>query len=338
MAEGEVFAGEKKRRLDWYDWSTALSHSIPALLSRGLSKRATRVTAFLSPLADWAVSATPTPSLHRTLTVGLCLDPPHAQSLVDHGPPADDAERVQEFKELWGQKAELRRFKDGSILQASVWENLKDRRNLIVQSAVAYLLKLHFGLGAAAFSYYAAQFDRLLVDPRLTRPADAFTKPIHAFEQLLRQLKSLDLPLSISSVHAVSPSLRSTEVFIPQSTEEAGGYPGMWAPLLDVVLQFESSGHWPDDLEAIRHTKTAFYLRMADELQSQLSLDSTVAADWIEIPISGFTFRLVIHHERELLLLRNAGDQKAIKKVATPLFSLVSFFFSFRFLTQVFPT
>jgi U3 small nucleolar RNA-associated protein 22 len=121
--------------------------------------------------------------------VGICLDSANAYGLVDHGPPADDVEKAQQFKKLWGQKAELRRFKDGSILQAAVWENLKDKRHLIAQYSAAYLLKMHFGISASTFSYYAAQFDSLLVDPSLTKSADSFTKPIHAFEQFLKQLK-----------------------------------------------------------------------------------------------------------------------------------------------------
>jgi len=112
-------------------------------------------------------------------------------------------------------------------------------------------------------------------------------------------------------VQAVSPALRYTEVFIPQAVEGGSAALVRWIPLLDVVVQFESSGHWPDDLEAARHTKTAFYLRMADELQSQHSLDSVVTENWLEVRSGGFTFRVVIHHERDLLLLQKTHDQKA---------------------------
>jgi U3 small nucleolar RNA-associated protein 22 len=111
----------------------------------------------------------------------------------------------------------------------------------------------------------------------------------------------------------VSPTLRYTKVFIPQSAEE-GNVPVSWVPFLDVIIQFESSGHWPDDLEAIRHTKTAFYLRMAEELQSQLSLDSTVTEDWLEVKSGGFMFRVVIYHERDLMHLQKTQDLRTTQQ------------------------
>ena len=56
--------------------------------------------------------------------VGLILDTEHAFRLVDHGPAADntDSEAARQFRDLWGDKAELRRFKDGSITESVVWE------------------------------------------------------------------------------------------------------------------------------------------------------------------------------------------------------------------------
>ena len=38
------------------------------------------------------------------------------------------------------------------------------------------------------------------------------------------------------------------------------------------VLQFEVSGKWPDDLDAIKHIKTAFHIKLAEELQEQCHL------------------------------------------------------------------
>jgi hypothetical protein len=50
--------------------------------------------------------------------VGLDLDPAHAARIVDRGPAADDAAAAAAFRAFWGDKAELRRFKDGSIVEA----------------------------------------------------------------------------------------------------------------------------------------------------------------------------------------------------------------------------
>jgi len=84
---------------------------------------------------------------------------------------------------------------------------LKDKRHLIVQSSAAYLLKLHFGITASTFSYYAAQFDSLLIDSSLAKHADSFTKPLHAFEEFLKQLKVFN---------TLSPSCFPDSILIPK--------------------------------------------------------------------------------------------------------------------------
>ena len=47
------------------------------------------------------------------------MDPDHANRIVDKGPPADHAAEAAAFRAFWGEKAELRRFQDGSILEAA---------------------------------------------------------------------------------------------------------------------------------------------------------------------------------------------------------------------------
>lgn len=57
------------------------------------------------------------------LTLGISLNPDTCFRLVDRGPPADHVGEVQAFLDLWGRtKAELRRFKDGAIVHAVVWD------------------------------------------------------------------------------------------------------------------------------------------------------------------------------------------------------------------------
>jgi hypothetical protein len=52
------------------------------------------------------------------VTIALKLDPDVAFRLIDRGPPPTDAKRSQEFRSFWGEKSELRRFKDGAIVEA----------------------------------------------------------------------------------------------------------------------------------------------------------------------------------------------------------------------------
>ena len=52
------------------------------------------------------------------IDVGLIYDTAHATRVLDIGPSSESTEQGKAFRELWGEKAELRRFKDGSIAES----------------------------------------------------------------------------------------------------------------------------------------------------------------------------------------------------------------------------
>jgi hypothetical protein len=65
----------------------------------------------------------------RTLTSSVAalndrIQKQHAFHLVDHGPAAGDEDHValEQSRDFWGDKSELRRFKDGRIVESVVWE------------------------------------------------------------------------------------------------------------------------------------------------------------------------------------------------------------------------
>lgn len=95
------------------------------------------------------------------IVLGFTLNPDTSHRLVDRGPPADDAAATQSFLELWGQpKAQLRRFQDGAIVYAVVWNDEKTEETKttspcslsnddrmqggIVQKIVRHIVALHF--------------------------------------------------------------------------------------------------------------------------------------------------------------------------------------------------
>ena len=71
--------------------------------------------------AQWLPTKAPPTLSEGHVTFGLLLDTDHAFSIVNMGPPADSPEAA-EFHSFWGEKSELRRFQDGSINEAVVWE------------------------------------------------------------------------------------------------------------------------------------------------------------------------------------------------------------------------
>lgn len=61
---------------------------------------------------------------------------------------------------------------------------------------------------------------------------------------------------------------------------------------LDLVLQLEHSSKWPNDLEAVRHVKTSFYLEISKMLHDNHQIVcSNVTKDYLEVFYQGLVFR-----------------------------------------------
>ena len=67
--------------------------------------------------------STESPTGTGYIVLGISVDPEASQRIVDRGPPAEHNDQVKSFVELWGSKAQLRRFKDGAIVQAVIWNS-----------------------------------------------------------------------------------------------------------------------------------------------------------------------------------------------------------------------
>jgi len=83
------------------------------LINRGRSENMP-AKAHLSPRGDGRI------------VLGVSLNTDTCHRIVDRGPTADEPASIQHFLDLWGEKAELRRFKDGAIVQAVVWNSTKN--------------------------------------------------------------------------------------------------------------------------------------------------------------------------------------------------------------------
>jgi len=110
-----------------------------------------------------------------------------------------------------------------------------------------------------------------------------FKGAMMAFDQLVKGLKSLDneLPLSLVNVSPVTECLRYTSVFSPVALPPhlATSIPQCWSyfPAMEIILEFEKSGRWPDDLRAVQKIKLALFERVASALMnSKQGLKATV--------------------------------------------------------------
>ena len=269
------------------------------------------------------------PTDPTNIFIGLVLDQERAFRLVDQGPSATEPRSHAQvaFCDLWGNKAEVRRFQDGSITESVVWHvQDSDERAHIPVMIVRHILERHFGVGNDSVTSWQPEFDKLLrLPPTLTSHCRAagFKAAFIAFQTLASSIKRLgeDLPLTVTNISPVAPELRYTSVFAPVSVPadvvSAFRPCARYIQPISLNLEFEKSARWPDDLVAIQKTKMTFFERLAQLLGKTtpgvharvactLPIGVPPTADHAQLEITtpdGWAFALRIWHDREATLL-----------------------------------
>jgi U3 small nucleolar RNA-associated protein 22 len=279
------------------------------VLSRALGDRVKLVSISSDPVHAWSVKSKQPKKSNEGVSVGLLLNAENVGRIVDHGPAAEEKEESASFQAFWGEKSELRRFKDGSILESLVWS--EDSEESIIHQILEYILQRHFGIDE--FDFLGDEYDEHLKehgDNILSYSSPAFQSVNDAFKDLETSIRGMDeVPLEVRHLAPASSLLRYTAV------RPSGP--------ADIVLQFESSSRWPDDFAAIQMTKIAFLLKIGDALEQSGAASSSCRVGlenesskiinnaYLDIPhSSGVLFRLRIHHDREQTLLeRNLKDR-----------------------------
>ena len=304
--------------------------SIATILRRGLGNRVKAVPLLRRSSTTRELSQAH-PFTPSTIQVGIILDPANAFLLVDRGPSVE--EKNSEFREFWGnEKTELRRFKDGRILESVVWDvKTVDERAHIPVLIVKHLLTHHFAIEEASVFTWQPSFDTLIRLPKAINDvysrlgsslSKGFRDVISAFDSLVKQIKQLeDLPLSVATISPVHSALRHTSALTPVAISgSASSALPPWAryiPSMDIIIEFEKSPRWPDDLAAILKMKLAFFEQIARSLMKAVEgLTARVVADnpspsasfqdrgRLEILTpEGWAFSANIWHEREATLL-----------------------------------
>ncbi|KAJ5154111.1 Nrap protein [Penicillium coprophilum] len=285
-------------------------HALFNVLSRSLGDRVKLVSIVSHAIGPWSVKSKQPKRSSEGVSVGLLLNAENVGRIVDHGPAAEEKEESASFQAFWGEKSELRRFKDGSILESLVWSD--ESETSILYQILEYILQRHFKITTDDFEFVGDEYDELLKengDGILAYSSPAFQSINDAFKELEKSIRGMDeVPLEVRHLAPASSLLRYTSLRPTGAT--------------DVVLQFESSSRWPDDFAAIQMTKVAFLLKIGDSLESSGAASScrvglenesskVINNAFLEIShSSGVLFRLRIHHEREQTLLeRNLKDR-----------------------------
>lgn len=310
-------------KITFLTFENFIINKVYVILKNALGERAHQISVKLDRFQNvFSIAKRKINSQTNNVKIGIIFNPNECEKLVTKGPNNDDEEEVAKFRNFWGQKASLRRFKDGTIQNCVVWQvNGSDPVSL---SIISYALDHHLykDISSNFLTTELPAFNRLLPVPLLPSGSNqpvistaSFMTLKTAFESLSKIISRLSLPLNVKSIFPASSGLRSTSVLQP--VPFAVSNPDFWNEL---VLQFESSARWPDELSALEKTKTAFLLKVLDELNKETAYKAFITKD-DSIPFNnhitllnvltpeGFGFRIRVLTERdEILYLRAVSE------------------------------
>ncbi|KAK6514167.1 hypothetical protein TWF506_008578 [Arthrobotrys conoides] len=196
------------------------------------------------------------------LTIFITLDEKMCRRVLDYGPEVQDTAKTADFREFWEDKAELRRFKDGRVMETVRWDSNSPPTEQILSF-------LHRKLTASFQTtekpaYQGLESGIYLANPPLLRPADdSHETTVSEFEMIanaIRQVKGF--PLGFRKISGVSPSLSFTSVEPPVPCSRYLG------PPLEGELELESSSMWPVDPEQRSRTELGLLLKLRAELEA----------------------------------------------------------------------
>lgn len=192
-------------------------------------------------------------------SVGLLLSE-RAHDPMTLGPASVDPASAA-FRAFWGDRSELRKFKDGRILECVVHG--------------------HDPVGECCM--HAVPGLQLTVrPPREVVAAIGRRTAQQDFDELARRVQSMeDLPLRVTQMTRSSAN--------------------------EALIEFESSGRWPDDLEALQRTKAAMLLACAGPLNGRVAREPDTTSHYLQLQIGSQPYAVRIRHERERQLTAEDG-------------------------------
>ncbi|RCI11617.1 hypothetical protein L249_7511 [Ophiocordyceps polyrhachis-furcata BCC 54312] len=320
----EIHSPETSKRLstsaDRSSAASKLSSDVYRILNRAYGERCKLIHVQQKRPEPWSLHVS-MPRQTTDIVVGLIFDPAHMSRQMEHGPPAEHEKEAAAFRQFWGDKAELRRFKDGSILECVEWTG--KLAGQICEEMARFALKRHLKTGQDELVAHGDGFSSSIGLSHLDK--EAFDAASRAFSTLERDIRGLaDLPLQIRQLSPVSPAARYSSIELPTPPRFHKGRTVIQP--MDVNLYFEASGKWPENLTAIQEAKVDFLLDIDRRLTTthkeittylgredrEVGIENLVYLDIVyddDDDDGGAAFRLrVLCDLEETLLQRRADD------------------------------
>ncbi|CAB3405102.1 unnamed protein product [Caenorhabditis bovis] len=226
------------------------------------------------------------------------------------GPVAQD-ETAREFRALWKNVSELRKFADSRVCECVVWS--LSANDDIPHRILSFITQKIIEIQGSSISW--RKMDGLKSDEQ---EQSAVTKAFANLSATLRSLKGL--PLTITNVHGISPYIRGTEPLMPSvyaafsATNNGRNEVPIddrirpFTPALTVHIKLEYSGRWGNEVESIRRLTSSFYVKMAEKLRRR-DLVAVATIDQLFVLQDGIVFKLVVVNEKMQNVLQEAVEK-----------------------------
>lgn len=237
------------------------------------------------------------------LWIGIVLDPEHSMRLVDIGPSSTDDKQAKEFRAFWGDRSELRQFKDGRICESVVWDFVPPSQRHHIPAIVAKEALERNMAAVENVEWSAKLFDEPLSKITGSKEGASPANLLQALDRLAKRMKDLkEMPLKVNNVQPLSSAFRGTDPFPPTPHPLAhGAGVGLGTgeddipvcpKTLDILVQLEGSGRWPEDVPSIEKTRALMAIQLAESLRKSYAMPSIVAEESVDILFEGYAFRV----------------------------------------------
>ena len=277
----------------------AIERKIAKVVSRAMTDRAKLVHAHEVP----NLNIDDIGSVTCKFWVGIVLDPENALRLVDIGPSSADDVAAKKFRAFWGEKSELRRFKDGRICESVVWDHVGPADRHHIPSMVAECALKQNIPEIDEVEWSAKLFDEPLSKIVSSKEGVSPAGLLQTLDRLAKRMRDLkEIPLKVNNVQPLSCAFRGTDPFPPTPHPLAHGAGvslgtseediPVCPKTLDILVQLEGSGRWPEDPESIEKTKAMMALQLAEQMRKSYAMPHIISEDAVDILFEGYAFRI----------------------------------------------
>lgn len=301
-----------------------MTSSVTSFIQKMLNKRINQIQMKPITYSEWSVSKSPPwVSQITVLTFGISIVEEYAYSVIEKGPAANLPE-AKEFQKFWGEKSELRKFKDGTICEAVLWTEgttMADKRN-ICSKIISYMLNKAYSISSKYIYITENQFNSVLVEysqkENSATGEEENLKIISAYDKMCKILRKCDLPIEIKDIQSISPTLRFAEVFPAKLVQNSTYYKKLdkrlvpnpekpcpsVCPYFTVFCIMGISKRNIEDLNTLKRLKALNHLQLQQALWKDFYLPMSCNQEFLDVLLDGYVFRIKMCFSKEIDLLK----------------------------------